>query len=400
MAGLYDPRIATTAPTARPPHRARSPRFPTFEGLRGLAATLIVVFHAATFAGTNTRPGWGSLVRRLDVGVSIFFVLSAFLLYRPFVESRLLDEPAPLTRSFLWRRVLRIVPAYWLALTVAGHVLHVVALGGWWAQVRLYGFGQVYWGDTVFGGLTQAWSLCTEVTFYLFLPLWAVLLRRVRGSTAARLRVEYLGCALLYVLGLAFRWQLRAGGHAIGYAWLPANLDLFALGMVLAVAYTALRGRPDGPEAMLARTLGAAPALAWLAAGCCYVAVSQLYRPIGFETPSPALEVGRQVLYGAVAFLLVAPGVFGPPRRGWIRRTLASPVVAWVGVVSYGLYLWHVTVLSKLDHWLRRPGGLASSWLTYCAGGLAVGVLVASISWFALERPILGLKRWGPGRGA
>ena len=53
-------------------------------------------------------------------------------------------------------------------------------------------------------------------------------------------------------------------------------------------------------------------------------------------------------LYGAFAFFLLLPAVFGPVRSGWVRRLLATPVLAFLGLISYGIYLWHRQVLQLL----------------------------------------------------
>src|SRR3954452_12960796 len=97
--------------------RARS--FPLVDGLRAVAALLVIVHHAGIYAvlgGTDSvlRP----YVARLDVGVAIFFLISGFLLYRPFVRARFRSIGAPRPLAYGWRRFLRIVPAYWVALTV------------------------------------------------------------------------------------------------------------------------------------------------------------------------------------------------------------------------------------------------------------------------------------------
>src|SRR3954469_15306078 len=97
----------------------RARNFPLFDGLRALAALSVLTFHAAYFAGIGvTDSPLKPYTGRLEVGVSVFFVISGFLLYRPFVRARLDDEPPPRTAAYAWRRFLRIVPGYWVALTV------------------------------------------------------------------------------------------------------------------------------------------------------------------------------------------------------------------------------------------------------------------------------------------
>lgn len=216
------PAIETAAPASG--RTAAPARFPTFEGLRALAALGVLVFHAAGFTGVTVGPdaggGASEWLNHLSVGVSVFFVLSGFLLFRPLVEAHLRGVPGPPVVPYLVRRAARIYPAYWLALAVSVAVLDL-NIGDAWARFRFFALLQIYWGDTVFGGLPQAWTLCTEVSFYLFLPLWAALLARVRGSVEHRMQVHLIGLGALYVVGLVVRARLRWGGHDVGYATLP-----------------------------------------------------------------------------------------------------------------------------------------------------------------------------------
>ena len=385
-----------------------SRRFPALEGLRALSALAIVAFHAGALSGLTALPtsgrsttvsGLGAWIQHLDVGVSVFFVLSGFLLFRPFVVAHLAERRPPATGRYMLRRLVRIFPAYWVALTASVYLLHL-HLGDWWAHVRIYGLLQIYSGDTIFGGLAQAWSLCTELSFYLFLPLWALGLSRVRGTPAAKVRIHYLGCLALYLVGIGFRAQLRAGKHAIGYAWLPANTDLFALGMALAVASAAAEvGRPFGA---FLRTLGELPAAAWVAAACCYATLVALRYPAGFYPPTVFQELARQILFGFIAVLVVAPGVVGPQDRGLARALLQWRPVAALGVVSYGVYLWHLTVMQRLLPHLTpatRPGTSPArpEWLLLALASTVGAVAVATVSWFGLERPLLRKARSGRG---
>ncbi len=403
----YDADIAATAPSQASVEEitaAARGRFPTLEGLRGLAALAVVAFHAGTFTGL-TGPGGGeagSWVRHLNVGVSVFFVLSAFLLYRPFVVAHLTSQRPPRVGAYAARRLVRIFPAYWLALTVSAYVLDHTYLGDAWGKFRFYALLQIYWGDTALGGLAQAWSLCTELSFYLFLPLWAAAVARVGGDSARRRRAHLAGCALLWVVGLTFRALLRDGDHALGYAWLPANTDLFALGMLLAVvsADTEVSGvKLQG----LWRTLADLPAVGWLTALCVYATVVWSGFPFEFlETPTAVEEVGRQLLFGIIALLLIAPGALSRQVNGPVSRLLASRPLHALGVVSYGVYLWHLMVLAELDaRWgpaLGRPdvAGRTSWWALFLAGS-AISVAVAAVSWFALERPLIDAVRRATG---
>ncbi len=92
--------------------------FPCFEGLRALAAMMVVVHHAASLAGPESTPHAIRVPAEvMDSGVAVFFVLSGFLIYRPFAAAHHGGRPLPASLAFWWRRLLRLVPAYWLALT-------------------------------------------------------------------------------------------------------------------------------------------------------------------------------------------------------------------------------------------------------------------------------------------
>ena len=172
----------------------RDLRFPLVDSLRAIAALSVVGAHAAFPAGIYEDAFLRQFVTRLDVGVTIFFVISGFLLYRPFVKARVLDEPPVSPRAYGWRRFLRIVPAFWVALTVIAYVQldhsEIFSRHGFFTY---YCFGQVYRPETV-GGIPQAWTLCVEVAFYALLPIWALAARRLPGRSPREL----------------VRWQLRA----------------------------------------------------------------------------------------------------------------------------------------------------------------------------------------------
>ena len=164
-------------PTRRAGWAAPAGTFAGFDGLRAIAALGVLVCHVGLQSGLG-RPqhGAGPWLSRADVGVALFFVLSGFLLYRPFVAARIDGGPARGNRRYLRNRFLRIFPAYWLALTVLAVVVDTRArqdISGWWDIVVYYGLLQSYSKPHALGGLQQAWTLVNEMAFYLLLPLWA-----------------------------------------------------------------------------------------------------------------------------------------------------------------------------------------------------------------------------------
>jgi len=383
-----------------PPAPRRPPRFPAFDGLRAIAAVTVVGVHVAFVSGLTprARTGVGMYTARLEIGVSVFFLISGFLLYRPFVVAHLAGVRKPRTGAFWLRRLLRIVPAYWLALFITTSVLHAgpgIGPGGWKAYASHYLFLQIYFPSQDLRGITAAWSLCVEMTFYLFIPLYAALLgrRRSRRTDAQTLRLELAG--LVVMLAVSYGWRLfilRFQAHTPYYrlatVWLPAYLDLFALGMGLAVVSAWMHHRDHETAWLGTRWF---PWVAWACALTCFWAVSNIGSPVIPVYFESYLDIARQTLYSLFAFFLLLPAVFGPQGRGGIRRFLQWWPMASLGVVSYGIYLWHET-------WIYRilgAGGFHDFTLEFWAFFVAVlglTIITASVSYFVLEKPALRLK--------
>jgi peptidoglycan/LPS O-acetylase OafA/YrhL len=380
---------------AERPHRG----FPLVHSMRALAAVSVLLYHGAYkayFAHHSGSP-LAPYAAHLDVGVPVFFLISGFLLYRPMAAARLRGEPPRDTNAYAWRRLLRIVPGYWVALLVAGaagasYFGYPQIFSGKGA-LAYFGFLQIYSPDTAGGGINVAWTLCVEVTFYAFLPLWASALRRL--SPRGGVRSELIALGALFTASVA--WQVVAvgatnpNGFGLGAArWLeplPGFLDQFAAGMALAVASVALeRRRPP-------RALG----LAWLVAAAGLWAVSTRIGLHGSaaDVLTPARYLARHQLYTLIAVALLVPAVFAGGLGGRVARVLDVRALAFVGTISYGVYLYHVPVLLKLGQWNglpETPGALAIEL------GIAIPVtlLLAWASWRVIERPALGLAPEAP----
>ena len=382
---------------APPAHIDRDLRFPLFDSLRAIAALAVFGVHTLFLADFGATAPY---VRRLDVGVTLFFVISGFLLYRPFFAARVGAGRDVRVGPYAWRRFLRIVPAYWVALTIialwVGLDLVFSADG-----LLFYGFAQIYREDTaLLHGIGQAWTLAVEVTFYAFLPLWAMLMARLPArSVRAAARVELVALVLLALASLAFKELVVFGdGDDSGFqfAGLPRYLDHFALGMAMAVLSVALGDRPL-PRGL--RLLDRFPAIPWgVAAVAFWAAATQVTLPYRLDdevTASQALT--GHLLYGVVAAGIVIPAVFGDQRRGLVRRLLAHRWLLWVGAVSYGLYLWHAVVLGQLEDW-GVPDALGDALpvpaaLAILPVALAPALVLAALSYYVVEVPALRLKR-------
>lgn len=366
--------------------------FPAVEGLRAVAALLVVCAHVGFVAGVNTGSGLpGALAARAEVGVGVFFVISGFLLYRPWAVAHLRGEPGPRIGPFLLRRMLRILPLYGLVLAVTLALVPSARPKDGWDAVLLPVLGQVYRHQTVYLGVPQAWSLCVELAFYLTLPLWAAFVGRHPHPPARQFRRELTCIVGLMVTGLSARYLLEVTEPvpwAVWHGFLPVWFDLFALGFLLAVLSVRWSGAAGGRRlAAGARTT----ATCWSLAALAYLVLATrlgLGRIPLYER-SPGQAVAEELLWGAVAFLLLLPAVIGTPRVLLLRP------VGFVGLVSYGVYLWHQLVVRELLHFSGRnlfqvPFGL------FAPGVLLGTVALAAVTYLAVERPAVRWgRRWG-----
>ena len=151
---------------------------PPVEGMRACAAVGVVVTHVAFQTG-HTGGVAGRLFGRFDLAVAVFFALSGFLLWRGHAAAARDLRPVPATGHYLRSRLIRIMPAYLVAVVVILTLLPDAKadLTVWLANLSLT---QIYVPLTLTAGLTQMWSLAVEVSFYLALPVFALLVRRVR----------------------------------------------------------------------------------------------------------------------------------------------------------------------------------------------------------------------------
>ena len=381
---------------------ARAVRFPLVDSMRAIAFLCVFAAHAGFYAGFAAN---GSTLRpflaRGDVGVRIFFLISAFLLYRPFVAARLRGEKSPLVRAYAWRRFLRVAPPYWLALCAVTVWLGAPGIFTPTHAPLYFGFAHVYDTDTLtVTGLPQAWSLCVEVAFYAFLPLYAALLRRARGG----MRTELAAAAVIFAASLAYKlWVLSLGAPTDPslVRWhfaLPEYLDYFAVGIALA-AYSVAAADGRSLPAWLERATRR-PWIAWLVAIALFVVVSKGIGLTGGvdDDVTDARFLLRHYLYAAVALGLFLPAPFGEPDGGWVRRLLAWRPLLWIGRVSYGAFLFHFAVLEQLKRWDFNSVADDVSPYLWFAAGLAGTLAIAAASWYAYERPLLTLKRLVPAR--
>src|SRR6266487_6454074 len=233
------------------------------DGVRGVAVLMVIVFHVNRVTGDNlwnqaANPLASSISTAGGIGVTLFFVLSGFLLFMPFAKALLYKTNWPLARVFYMRRVLRIVPAYYVSLFLIILFQHPEYLHRDHLKDLL--LFVTFFMDSSRATFRQLngpfWTLATEWQFYMILPLIAPgiapLMRRV--PMRKRLQAVTLCLAGIIALGLFVRyWGFYYQAHPTATFLVPRkylNIVLFftfgitgkytedfAVGMVVSLCY-------------------------------------------------------------------------------------------------------------------------------------------------------------------
>jgi peptidoglycan/LPS O-acetylase OafA/YrhL len=413
--------------SARPAGRQAAPgagHQDALDGLRALAAVAVIVTHVGGLTGyvlTGTPASW--VVSRGNIGVPIFFVLSGLLLYRPWAAAALAGQPPGRLRSYLGRRALRILPAYWVVVLIALPVLSPGPARHAWPWVQYLLLVQNYdphpwWAGTGAAGLAQDWSLVVEVSFYLVLPVLAALLTWHAGragwiSHRGRPAADVAGrarrlLAAITILGLSsFGWTLLTYYPRAEFwlnATLPPLLIWFAGGMAIAVvaAWAAAEPGGDGPASRFCRAVASSAGMCFLIAGCAFaIACTPAAGPEFISLLSPWSAELRLALFTVVAVALVAPVAFQPAlaRPTLSSRVLGSPVPRFAGQVSYGIFLWQLVIGWAFFTVLRLKGpfqgghynGLQTLGITAAVALLSTAA--ATVSYYLVEVPARRLGR-------
>jgi peptidoglycan/LPS O-acetylase OafA/YrhL len=350
--------------------------------MRACAAVGVVITHVAFQTGHSSGVD-GRLLGRFDLAVAVFFALSGFLLWRGHAAAVRGLRATPPTGHYLRSRLVRIMPGYLVAVAVILLLMPDAAGASaevWWANLTLT---QIYVPLTLTAGLTQMWSLSVEVSFYLVLPLLALLARRL----PVRARIPVI--AFVAVASWGWAWGVAAlditadGLNPLN--WPPAFCSWFAAGMLIAE----LTVSRDGVFHRLARRR---VLMAVIAIAAFLVAASPVAGPEGL-VPGTASQFAVKTAMGAVlSAALLAPLVLDRPETR--HRFLGSPVMVTLGRWSYGLFVWHLAALAMVFPMIgefafngHMPMVLALT--------LLIGFALAAVSYAVVEQPARqALRRW------
>jgi peptidoglycan/LPS O-acetylase OafA/YrhL len=324
-------------------------RVDSLTGIRAVAAILVVLTHAAYTTGRYTHGYAGLIYSRMEIGVPIFFVLSGFLLFSPWVRASAASRESgsaegkhgPSVRRYAWHRVRRIMPAYVVTVLAAYLLYHFRTAGPnpghtWLGLFRNLTFTQIYTDDYLFSylhqGLTQMWSLAVEVAFYVALPVLAwlllvVLCRRQWRPVLLMIGLTVLACITPAWLVLVHTTDWLPDGARL---WLPTYLAWFVGGMMLA----ALRETGVRAYALVCVPL----------AIVCYLIASTPIAGAPTTSPSELREgLAKAAFYAVIATLAVAPLALG--NQGWYAQVMASRPMVFLGEISYEIFLIHLVTM-------------------------------------------------------
>lgn len=373
------------------------PDFPVLDTLRAIGALAVLTTHVAFQSGETVRNGMvGALLSRLDVGVAVFFVLSGFLLSRPYLARATVGAPHPPTGRYYWKRFVRIYPVYFVTVVVALLAIPANDFGGsvgrWISALTLT---DVFLGNRLPQGLTQMWSLSVEVTFYLLLPLLMAVLIGRRTPNARRLTMllalgTLVGC--WWNLDLA-SW-LDAHGAGTPQLWLPAHLTWFLVGIGMAAVHVAWQSGSSSRMVQGLVDLGRMPGVCWsAAAGLFVVAATPLGGPIILIVATPTQSLVKNLLYAVIAGLVVLTGVFAVS-GGRFTRVASRRWLRHLGFISYSIFCIHLVMLhaarALLNHELFSGDAVRLWALT-----VVLTLLAAELLYRFVELPGMRLKNLG-----
>jgi peptidoglycan/LPS O-acetylase OafA/YrhL len=393
------------------------------DGLRGIACIGVLVLHVSShYSPTVTQTfkiGIGGQ------GLIVFFALSGFLLYLPYVNAIAKDRDAlklPDIKTFALHRFLRVFPGYLAIFLICSFLLRAVYLEN--AAIQAPGTDngtgmmtdpvellanltlmQTYFPQYFQTGLNPSWSLTLELVFYVTLPLFGLLMLALRRRTSlSPLLVASIAPTVLLVIGLAgqtlaFRLQrqfdvydplLMEWGPNWVAVWNRSFLSLastFTFGMFAAVIFVAMRsGALTGHLARRMRWYCAAAIVPATLAGVLLIMLLSHY----FFTVV-ALVAGLMVMF------IIAPMARGEDST--FARLVDWRPFKYFGEVSLSAYLWHFPVLIVLGRLDWMAGDSVGGMLRNVALVLSVTLLAASVSYRYIEKPALALaKRYKPHR--
>jgi len=391
------------------------------DGVRGVAVLMVIVFHINRMTGDNlwsrsANPLASSISTAGGTGVTLFFVLSGFLLFMPFAKALLFKSTWPLARVFYIRRVLRIIPGYYVSLFLIILFMHPEYLHS--DHLRDLVLFLTLFMDSSRATFRQIngpfWTLATEWQFYMLLPLIALGIALLVRRTPIRWRLPVVTFCLLGVIawGLIVRyWGLYYVNHPTQTFLVPRSVlnvilffsfgitgkytEDFAIGMLISVCF--FYSQHPSTDSKFAR--GWKRLSPWLWGGGILVLVFGAMWHFNSGTHEWSFLNGLLPMYNWLSEMLISIGygaciaaiLYGTTG---LKRLFEWPLLRWVGLISYSLYMWHLPLLIlfatrilPLFHSLNQYTTYSLHWLW----ALLVIFPFAFLSYLMVEKPWMKL---------
>lgn len=363
----------------------------SLDGVRAIACLSVVTFHLSLittrdihlWSPQNISPWIATLAYAGDTGVTLFFILSGFLLFMPYAKALLFDSAWPQARHFYLRRALRILPAYYVTLFLmiliySPDFLHTHGLGDLFMFLILFMDSSPTTYRMINGPF---WSLAVEWQFYLLLPLLALGIALIVRRFSPQKRLLTLLCCLSGVivwgvfsrsLGLYLTQHPSQTFHLphrviqvflffsygmIGDGLHGKFLEDFGVGMLVSTLYIfSLRQSSFDKFHLWVRRLSPwlfVCGLLWLYTMFMWKYDQQLPQTYSLFDNSLWLfdrvgELGYSIGYG----LCIAAILFG---SGWLKQIFEWTPLRWIGLLSYGIYMWHLKLLGNFTQMIALP---------------------------------------------
>jgi len=360
-------------------------------GFRAIAAVSVAVGHS--FLSSRIYP-FAGVVQVIGVIVPMFFVVSAYALYRPFIVDQINRREPQRARDFWWRRFLRIYPLYFVALTA-----YLIALpplrpkgGNPLDYLKLYAFLQVYFPNLRdFSGIPAAWFLCDEVAFYLMIPAlafvayrWAVWRSGGRPTTEIILRSHAKLAVVMWVIGFVCRPFFISKMGLPGAALPFSNLDFYGAGILIGVGTLWEReGLPLPEPVVWLREYGIAAAASMVVGALC----------IELAATDPAnwthqQNIFRYLMWTVMTIPAMVYLIMGN-QRSKANTWLSDKRWLWLAALSLHVYLWHQFVLGTWDRYVTQIADMTIGPRFTTGLIIAIGCAVITIGLSAALRPSL-----------
>ncbi len=387
------------------------------DGVRALACIMVVVYHSTGVVNGHWDilriPFFDALNLFLAKGVTLFFLLSGFLLFLPYVQALLFEKRWPQARLFYMRRILRIVPGYFFSLFAIILLANPSYLGmdNWGTLLSFLTFFMAHHQTATVNSVY--WTLAVEFQYYMLLPLIALGIYGLTRLICPKRRLWVIVGALLVLVvwGMVTRfWGYTVFARSDAQAYLAAHpiinvvtflvygstahdsgkyFEDFGVGMLLAVCYSVVMNASQG-ERYRHVLWRLSPWFWWIGVALLVFAAGRNDNKIFMDYPDWAIELVFALGFGCCMLAVLFNG------SGVLKRLFAWTPLRWVGLISFSLYLWHFPIIGSLksslavDLFARLSVPLA---LTVFALVEGVLVLVVSFTLYVMvEKPGMRLS--------